>query len=356
MDARELLDALVLTLVKESGSDIHFVVGVSPAVRINGVMTMISKIRPLTQSDTLSIVREMINDEQYNILIREQQIDFSYKHRDEYRLRGNAFFQKGTLSVVLRLIPKIKSLDDLNLPESLYEFTKVKQGFFLVTGPVGQGKSTTLAAILQYINENQNKIVITIEDPIEFVYESKSSIFTQREIGIDAPDFSSALKGAFRQDVDVILIGEMRDSETIKTAITAAETGHLVFATMHTNSASQTIDRILDSFSGNEQDQIRSQLSASLTGVLSQRLVSKSGGGMVPAIELMIANNAVQNLIREKRVYEIDNVIETGSSNGMISIDKTLARLATEGVISLEEAYRVCKDSKMLEQYINFNR
>lgn len=356
MDARELLDALILNLVKESGSDIHFVSGSSPAIRLNGKLNIISKIRPLSQSDTLSIIREMINDEQYNILIREQQIDFAYKHRNEYRLRGNAFFQQGSISIVLRLVPKVKPLSDLNLPESLYDFTKVKQGFFLVTGPVGQGKSTTLAAMLQYINQNQNKIIVTIEDPVEFIYDSDKSIFTQREIGVDAPDFASALRGAFRQDVDVILIGEMRDPETIKTAITAAETGHLVFATMHTNSAAQTIDRILDSFSGNEQDQIRAQLSTALTGVLSQRLVTKSGGGMVPAIELMMANNAVQNLIREKRVYEIDNVIETGSSNGMISIDKTLANLTINGVITMEEAYRVSKNQKMLEQYINFNR
>ena len=348
----ELLNNLVFTLVKESGSDIHLVVGMSPAVRINGEIVTISKIEPLKHSETVSILREMINDKNYESFLENQQIDFAYSHKEEYRFRGHAFFQMGTVAIVLRLIPKVKSISELNLPDIIYEVIKRNQGFFLVVGPVGQGKSTTLAAMINHINQNEKKMITTIEDPIEYIHDSAKSYIMQREIGKDASGAKMALEAAFRQDVDVILIGEMRDIETISTAVTAAETGHLVFATLHTNSAAQTVDRIIDSFTANQQDQVRTQLASSLIGVFSQRLLPKIGGGMIPIYELMLVNNAVQNLIREKRTYEIDNIIETGSVHGMISFDRCLADAVMRGDIALDEAMRVAKNPKMFDQLI----
>ncbi len=348
----ELLNNLIFTLVKESGSDIHLVVNMSPAVRINGELITISKVPALKSADTVSILREMINDKKYQEFLEKQQIDFSYFHNNEYRLRGHAFFQMDTVAVVLRLIPKVKSIKDLNLPDVIYEITKRDQGFFLVVGPVGQGKSTTLAAMVNHINQNEKKMITTIEDPIEYIHEPAKSYIMQREIGLDAPTATVALEAAFRQDVDVILVGEMRDNDTIKTAVTAAETGHLVFSTLHTNSASQTVDRIIDSFSANQQDQVRTQLAASLIGVFSQRLLPKIGGGMIPIYELMLVNSAVQNLIREKRTHEIDNIIETGSTGGMISFDRCLADAVIRGDVALDEAMRIAKNPKMFDQLI----
>ena len=344
LDTKLVLDKLIMHLVKESGSDIHLVSGSSPIVRIDSELIILNQIEALQPSDTLAIVRDMINESQYKLLLSNQQLDYAYTHLGEYRLRCNAFFQKGTISLAMRLIKKVNTIAELNLPKSLESFCNDKSGFFLVTGPVGQGKSATLAAMINHINNNYRRMVITIEDPIEYIHENNKSIILQREIGFDAFDFRHALDGSFREDIDVILIGEMRDSETISTAITAAETGHLVFSTLHTNSASQTINRILDSFSGFQQDQIRTQLASSLTGVISQRLIPKIGGGLVPAVELMLVNNAVKNLIRDKRVFEIDNVIATGSSAGMISMDQSLAELVNKNIISIDNATRFIKE------------
>ena len=352
LDSRLVLDKLIMGLVKESGSDIHIIAGSSPIVRINSELIIMSQILPLDAADTLALLREMITEEQYKLLLSNQQLDFAYTHLGEYRIRCNAFFQKGTIAIAMRLITKVKTLENLHLPKILNNFCEDKQGFFLVTGPVGQGKSSTLASMIDYINKTQKKMIVTIEDPIEYIHISDKSLITQREIGFDAFDFRHALESAFRQDVDVILIGEMRDPDTISTAITASETGHLVFSTMHTNSASQTIDRILDSFSGYQQDQIRAQLSSSLSGILSQRLVPKIGGGLVPAIELMISNNAVQNLIREKRAFEIDNVISTSSNFGMISMDQSLAYLVSNNIVALDSAMRFVKDKESFKNII----
>jgi twitching motility protein PilT len=301
----------------------------------------------------VSILREMIDDEKYKQFIEKQQVDFSYVHNKEYRLRGHAFFQMGSVAIVMRLIPKVKTIQELGLPPIIYEIAKKDQGFFLVVGPVGQGKSTTLAAMVNEINKNEKRTITTIEDPIEYIHESDKSYIMQREIGFDTSSAAIALEAAFRQDVDVILVGEMRDIDTIRTAVTAAETGHLVFSTLHTNSASQTIDRIIDSFSANQQDQVRTQLAASLIGVFSQRLLPKIGGGLVPVYELMLVNNAVQNLIREKRVYEIDNIIDTGMTSGMISFDRCLSDAVIRGDVALDDAVRVAKNPKLFGQLID---
>jgi twitching motility protein PilT len=252
------------------------------------------------------------------------------------------------------LIPaEIKTLADLNLPPVLESFARKKQGFFLCVGPVGQGKTTTLASLLEMVNSERPEHIVTIEDPVEYLYQPKKSIVDQREVGLDTKDFYTALVGALRQDVDVILVGEMRDKETIAAAVTAAETGHLVFSTLHTNNASQTIDRIIDSFPSDQQDQIRVQLSNSLAGIFSQRLIPRISGGMVPAYELLINNNASANLIREKRTHEIDTIIETGSEHGMISMNRTLADLVRKGEITPENAMLNSFRPEILEKMIN---
>jgi twitching motility protein PilT len=281
-----------------------------------------------------------------------QEADFSYDFRGEARLRCNAFFQKGLVNIVFRLVPKVQSIAELSLPPILSELARKKQGFFLVVGPVGQGKSTTLSAMINLINNEQARHIVTIEDPIEHVYVPNKSIINQREVGIDTKDFHVALKEVFREDVNVIMIGEMRTPETIATAVTAAETGHLVFSTLHTNNASQTIDRIIDSFPGNQQDQIRAQLSSSLLGIFSQRLVPRIAGGLIPAYELLLNNNAVANLIREKRTHEIDVVIETGMESGMVDLNHSLLELVRAGEISIENAYQYSLNPKGLERLI----
>ncbi len=251
------------------------------------------------------------------------------------------------------MIPKvIRTIEELRLPPILTSFAEKKQGFFLVVGPVGQGKTTTLASLIEMINQTRAEHIITIEDPIEYVYEQKKSIIDQREVGIDTGSFEHALLSALRQDVDVLMIGEMRGHETMAAAVTAAETGHLVFATLHTNNAAQTIDRIIDSFPANQQDQIRIQLSGSLLGIFSQRLIPRISGGLVPAYELLIANNAVSNLIREKRTHEINTVIETGMEEGMIDMSRSLAELVRQGEITVENAYLHSTNPKVLERFL----
>jgi twitching motility protein PilT len=284
---------------------------------------------------------------------QEQELDFAYKHTDENRFRGNAFIQQGKVGIVLRFIPKeIKTLEELNLPPILEIFARKEQGFFLVVGPVGHGKTTTLASMVELINTERASHIVTIENPVEYVYEQKKSIIDQREVHTDTRDFGTALISAFRQDVDVILVGEMRGPKTIAAAVTAAETGHLVMSTLHTNNASQTIDRIIDSFPSGQQDQIRIQLASSLTAIFSQRLIPRISGGMIPAYELLINNNAVANLIRERRTHELDTVIETGSDHGMIDMNRYLAELVRKGEITVENAYMHSLQPKILEKLL----
>lgn len=352
MEYKKELEELILTVIREDGSDLHLGVSRIPAIRVSGELIFLAKHPVLTKEDMLGILSVVLDKNKLNQFMENQEIDFAYDFRGEARLRGNAFFQKGLISMVLRLVPKVQTLKELRLPQVLSEIARKKQGFFLVVGPVGQGKSTTLATMVNVINTEQARNIVTIEDPIEHMHTPDKSIISQREVGIDTKDFHIALKSVFREDVNVIMIGEMRNPETISTAVTAAETGHLVLSTLHTNNASQTIDRIIDSFPANQQDQIRNQLAASLLGIFSQRLIPGITGGLLPAYELLLNNNAVANLIREKRTHEIDVVIETGTEGGMVDLNRSLLELVRKGEISIENAYQFSLNPKGLERMI----
>jgi twitching motility protein PilT len=352
-DYKKELESLLETVIKEDASDLHLSEGRHPTLRISGSLVPLARQEVLTAGDTSGMLDVMVTKEMRDSFSKTKEMDFSYSFGDKGRFRGNAYFQQGHISIALRLIPKqIKTIEDLKLPAMLTEFTRRKQGFFLVVGPVGQGKSTTLASMIEMINEERAEHIVTIEDPVEYLYEQKKSIIDQREVHIDTNDFNIALTEALREDVNVILVGEMRNAETISAAVTAAETGHLVFSTLHTNNASQTIDRIIDSFPSTQQDQIRVQLASSLIGVFSQRLVPRISGGLIPAHELLIVNSAVSNLIREKRVHEINTVIETSSEQGMIDMNRCLADLVRRGEISIESAYKYAFNPKSLERLI----
>ena len=344
------LKKLLELTVKEQASDLHFSVGHPPVLRISSRLVPLVKEKKFSPEDTKSLAFILMTDSQRERFLEEKEIDFSYKFKERSRFRVNVFFQKGYISCALRLVPaQIKTISELNLPPVLYEFTKANQGFVLICGPSSQGKSTTLAALIDEINHTRADHIVTIEDPIEYVFIPDKAIIDQREVGKDTLTFAKALRSTFRQDPDVIMVGEMRDPETISTAITAAETGHLVFATLHTNSASQTIHRIVDSFPSQQQSQIRSQVSGSLLGVVSQRLVPRIKGGVVPACEVMISNPAVANLIRENKVHEIPTVIETSLEEGMVSLNRSLADLVKRKEISLENALNYSLSPKELK-------
>ena len=352
MDPKTLIESLVDTVIKEGGSDLHLSAGRLPSIRVSTQLITLVNERAVTAEDMMGVLGFMLTKERLERFMATQEADFSYDHRGTDRLRGNAFFHKGAIAIALRLIPKVRTLPELKLPEALKQFANKKQGFFLVVGPVGQGKSTTLSAMVDYINTERAEHILTIEDPIEYIFAEKKSIIDQREVGIDTKDFPTGLRSIFREDVNVIMIGEMRSPETIATAVTAAETGHLVLSTLHTNNAAQTIDRIIDSFPGGQQDQIRSQLAESLLGIFSQRLIPRITGGLVPAYELLINNNAVANLIREKRTHEIDVVIETGSEQGMVDMNRSLLDLVRAGEITMESAYLYSMNPKALERIL----
>jgi len=336
---QEQLKKYLEITIKEQASDLHFSVGHPPILRISGTLIPLVKEKRLLPEDSENLAFGLMTEAQKERFLREKEIDFSYNFEGKARFRVNIFFQSGYISSALRLIPtKIKTIEELNLPPVLHEFTKANQGFVLVCGPSSQGKSTTLAALIDEINQTRTDHIVTIEDPIEYVFEDDKSIIDQREVGQDTLSFARALRSTFRQDPDVIMVGEMRDPETIATAITAAETGHLVFATLHTNSASQTIHRIVDSFPPEQQQQIRAQLSGSLLGVISQRLIPRLKGGLIPACEVMISTPAIQNLIRENKIHEIPMVIDTSLEIGMISLNRSLADLVKRKEISLENA------------------
>jgi twitching motility protein PilT len=344
------LEDLLSTVLKEGGSDLHLSEGRHPFVRVAGSLIPLAKKPVLTSEYMKSFVNEFLTPDNRVRLERDKQADFSYSFTD-VRFRGNVFYKQGMLSIALRLIPKkIFSLAELNLPPILETFTRKRQGFFIAVGPIGQGKTTTLASMVEIINQTRAEHILTIEDPIEFMYESKLSIIDQREVLTDTPTFNSALISMFREDINVCLVGEMRDNETMSTAVTAAETGHLIFSTLHTNNAAQTINRIIDAFPPAQQDQIRVQLAGSLTGIFSQRLIPRISGGLIPAYELLINNNAVANLIRERRIHEVDTVIETSSSEGMIDMNRSLAELARSGEITVENAYLNSLNPKNLER------
>ncbi len=339
MDYKKELDGLLLATARQGASDLHISVGQRPIVRVDGKLISLEQEKILTPTDTQGLVMSMLSAEQKEKLLKQGDIDYSFAFEDKARFRVNAFFQRGFMAAALRLIPaQVQTIEELKLPSILREFTKLGQGFVLIVGPAGHGKSTTLASLLDEINHTKMGHIITIEDPIEYLFVQDKSIVSQREIKSDSPSFHRALRSLLRQDPDVIMIGEMRDQESIATALTAAETGHLVFSTLHTNSAAQTIDRIIDSFPAGQQGQISSQLSAALVGVVSERLVPRIDGGRTPALEIMFANSAIRNLIREKKAYQIDLVIETSTQEGMTTLNRSLAELVRKKEISLESA------------------
>jgi len=354
MEYKKELKELILTVIKEGASDLHLSVGVRPAIRVNGSLMPLVKRPVLAPEDSEGLILLLLSDFNQERLKTEKEVDFSYSFEDKARFRGNAFYQKGFLSCSLRLIPpQVKELKSLNLPETILQHLAYKeQGFFLVVGPIGHGKSTTLSSMIDFINHTRSEHILTIEDPIEYLFIQDKSIIEQREVFFDTTSFHRALRSMFREDVNVAMIGEMRDTETISTAITAAETGHLILSSLHTNSAGQTVNRIIDSFPPAQQNQIRIQLSSSLLGIFSQRLLPRISGGLIPAYELLINNNAVSNLIRDARIHEIDTVIETSLDQGMVSLNRSLVDLVRRGEITIENAIAFSLNPKELQRVI----
>ncbi len=348
----EELDVLVDLVMKEGASDLHISEGNNPYIRIAGQLVPLTKYPKFTRTIIENILSKVLTPAKQEAFKSQQSADFAYAHKGE-RFRSHAFVDQQRICLAFRYISnKIPTLTELNLPEGLENFARLKSGFFLVVGPTGHGKSTTLASLVELINTERLENIITIEDPIEYVFTPKKSIIHQREIGQDTPSFASALHDSFRADVNVIMVGEMRDPDTMSTAVSAAETGHLVFSTLHTNNAAQTVDRIIDSFTASQQNQIRLQLASSLSGIFSQRLIPKISGGLIPAYELMLNNTAVSNLIRDKRTHELNTVIETGSQEGMIDFNRCLAQKVSEGHITVENAYLYSTNPRSLEKML----
>lgn len=330
---------ILQVLNDNDGSDIHIVTGTPVMLRVNGKLVPLEGSPVLESKHTEALIHPLLTEEQKSYLDVNKELDFGYQFKEVGRFRINAYYTQGTLAAALRLIPsKIKTIDELSLPAIFHEFCMYKQGLVLLTGPTGEGKSTSIAAMIDEINTNRGEHIVTIEDPIEFIYKPKKSIISQREIHHDTHGWDIALKSVLREDPDVVLIGEMRDFETIASAITIAETGHLVFATLHTSTASQTIDRIIDVFPANQQGQIRQQLAAVIKAVVSQRLLPRNGGGRIAALEILLVNSAVRNLVREQKTHQIDNVIQTSADEGMILIEAHLQQLVQQGQISEEVA------------------
>lgn len=339
MDYKEKLKELLLVAAQQNASDLHLAVGKHPTLRIDGILLPLQREEILTPEIADGLITALLTPEQKEFYLKEKELDFSYHFEDKARFRVNVFFQHNFMAAALRLIPAhVKTIEELGLPQILHNFTKLSQGFILVVGPAGHGKSTTLAALVDEINRTRTEHIITIEDPIEYLFVQDRSIVSQREVGADSLTFHGALRSLLRQDPDVVMIGEMRDPGSISTALTAAETGHLVFSTLHTNSASQTIDRIIDSFPAEQQGQVISQLAATLVAIASMRLIPRIDGGRAPACEIMLANSAVRNLIRERKTYQIDLVIETSLQEGMISLNRSLVNMVMRKEISLENA------------------
>ncbi len=329
--------AEVLTrMVEVRASDVHLTPGFAPALRVRGRITPMDDYPPLSPQQTRDVVYAILNNDQRKRFENEQQLDFAYSIPDVARFRVNCYFQRGAVSAAFRHVPQeIKTIAELQLPAVLEELCRKPRGFVLVTGPTGSGKTTSLAAMIDLINREREEHILTIEDPIEFMHHHQKCIVNQREIGSDAIDFAKALKAALRQDPDVILVGEMRDLETISTALTAAETGHLVFATLHTQSTSQTVDRIIDVFPAEQQGQVRMQLSIALQGIITQQLLpTADGAGRVCACEVLLPTPAIRNLIREGKTHQIYSAIQTSGATGMQTMDAHLAQLVREGKIT----------------------
>jgi len=345
------IELLLEEVIRFDASDLHIQVGLPPMLRVDGSLKPIEDATVLEPSDVEKLVYSILDDDQKEILLKDKEVDFSFSFGNYGRFRVNAFHERGNLAAALRLIPsKIRTLEDLKMPKILDSFTQFPRGLVLVTGPTGSGKSTTLAAMVDKINTEQSKHILTIEDPIEYAHHSKKSIVVQREIHYDTYSFGAALRSSLRQDPDVVLIGEMRDLETIAAAVTIAETGHLVLATLHTNSAAQSIDRMIDVFPPHQQQQIRVQLAGMLQGICSQRLIPAIGGGRVISAEILVATGAVRNIIREGKTHQLDAVIQTGAEYGMQSMDRQLVQLVQAGSISFDEAKNVAVDLQELER------
>ena len=340
MQNQELrIEILLEEVVKKRASDLHLQVGLPPMLRVDGALMPIAGFNPMDEQQVESLIFAILDQDQQQILMKDKELDFSFAFGVLGRFRVNAFHERGNLAAALRLIPnEIKSVTELGMPQVVMSFADYPRGLVLVTGPTGSGKSTTLAALVDKINTEKAQHIITIEDPIEFTHKSKKSVVVQREVHYDTYSFSAALRSSLRQDPDVVLIGEMRDLETISAAITIAETGHLVFATLHTNSAAQSIDRMIDVFPPHQQPQIRSQLANILMAICSQRLVPAIGGGRVVAAEILIANPAVRNVIREGKSHQLDAIIQTGADQGMQTMDRTLVGLVQSGTITYDNA------------------
>ena len=333
------IQQLMEITVARKASDLHLLVGHAPSIRIYGDLIPIPGEQPLTPESMDLLIMPLLTAQQKETLMKTWELDLGYNFSKEARFRVNIYRQRGTWAAALRVIPStVKSLDDIHMPASIRKLTELKQGLVLVTGPTGQGKSTTLAAMINEINIMKKAHIITVEDPIEFIYPFGKSMISQRELNTDTQSFTNALKYALREDPDVVLIGEMRDLETIAAAMTIAETGHLVFATLHTNSAAQTIDRVIDVFPQAQQPQIRTQLAAVLEAVISQRLVPTMEPGRIMALEILFANPAVRAIIREAKTHMIDNLIQTSGEQGMVNMETSLATLVREGKISMQTA------------------
>jgi twitching motility protein PilT len=348
------IDRLLKKAVEIGASDLHITVGAQPVYRINGELQKMEKMDELTEDNAKRWLHEITTDKQIEKLEQLSDIDFAYEIPSIGRFRANIFVQARGIGAVFRIIPqRIIPLEELNLPKAVEEFTRLSKGLVLVTGPTGNGKSTTLASMIDHINRHRKAHIITIEDPLEFIHTNKLSLINQREVGSHSVSFASALRSAFREDPDVILIGEMRDLETIALAITAAETGHLVFGTLHTSNAAKTVDRIIDVFPTTQQAQVRTQLSESLSGVIAQQLLKrKDGTGRVAAVEILIGVPALSHLVREGKTYQIPSIIQTGRREGMQTMDQAIVDLLKQGIISPEEAHERCVDRETFQRYL----
>jgi twitching motility protein PilT len=351
MQGQPRIEVLLEEVVKRKASDLHLQVGLPPMIRVDGALIPIAGADILSDEAVETLIFAILDEDQKQILLKDKEFDFSFAFGELGRFRVNAFHERGNLAAALRLIPnEILTIEQLGLPQIVNKFADYPRGLVLVTGPTGSGKSTTLAAMIHKINMERAEHIITIEDPIEYTHRSKKSVIVQREVHYDTYSFSAALRSALREDPDVVLIGEMRDLETIASAITIAETGHLVFATLHTNSAAQSIDRMIDVFPPHQQPQIRAQLSNILMAVCSQRLLPAIGGGRIAAAEVLVATPAVRNIIREGKTHQLEAVIQTGGEFGMQSMDKTLVGMVHNGTISYDDARSVAIDIEELDR------
>jgi len=345
------IEVLLEEVLKKKASDLHLQVGLPPIIRVDGALKPISGTDVLNEEVLESLIFAILDEDQKQILLKDKEFDFSFAFGDLGRFRVNAFHERGNLAAALRLIPnEIMSIEQLGLPQIVNKYAEYPRGLVLITGPTGSGKSTTLAALINKINHDRAEHIVTIEDPIEYTHKSIKSVIVQREVHYDTFSFSAALRSSLREDPDVVLIGEMRDLETIAAAITIAETGHLVFATLHTNSAAQSIDRMIDVFPPHQQPQIRAQLSNILMAICSQRLIPAIGGGRIAAAEILIATPAVRNIIREGKSHQLDAVIQTGAEFGMQSMDKTLVGLVHGGTVTYDDARNVAVDIEELDR------